>query len=59
MLVMQVQLVRGVLPFAVNTTALDQAFAVLWQNVTVVNRSTNFALAQGIQVCVSVKSKQR
>jgi hypothetical protein len=46
---MQVQLVRGVLPAAVNMTALNQGFARLWQEAKVVNRTTDFALAEGVQ----------
>ena len=45
----QTQLVRGVLPFAPNETALDQGFSRLWAESRVVNRSLDFEAAQGIQ----------
>ena len=49
---MQTQLTRGVLPTAVNASALSQGFARLWQEVKVVN-DTNDGLNQGIQVDAS------
>jgi hypothetical protein len=45
----QVQLERGAWSFAVNQSALDQGFPRLWQEVKIVNRSTDFNDAQGIQ----------
>jgi chondroitin AC lyase len=45
----QVQLVRGTLPFALNETALEQGFTRLWQEAKVVNRSLLMDKAQGIQ----------
>lgn len=46
----QTQLVRGILPFAPNQSALDQGFARLWEESRTVNRSLDFEAAQGIQV---------
>lgn len=46
----QTQIVRGVLPFAPNASALDGGFARLWAEATVVNRSLDFEAAQGVQV---------
>jgi hypothetical protein len=46
---MQTQLTRGVLPTAVNESALAQGFARLWQEVKIVN-DTNDGANQGIQV---------
>ena len=46
----QTQIVRGVLPFAPNETALDQGFARLWAEAVTVNRSLDFEAAQGVQV---------
>ena len=46
---MQTQLTRGVLPTAVNESALAQGFARLWEEVRVVN-DTNDGANQGIQV---------
>lgn len=41
---------RGVLPFALNASAVDQGFARAWREAHVVNRSMDFSLAQGVQV---------
>lgn len=40
---------RGVLPFLPNASALDGGFAALWGSAVVVNRSTGYAAAQGVQ----------
>ena len=45
----QVQLTRGVLPTAINETALTQGFERLWEEVKIVN-DTNDDKNQGIQV---------
>jgi len=46
----QTQIVRGVLPFAPNASALAQGFSRLWAEAVVVNRSLDFEAAQGVQV---------
>jgi chondroitin AC lyase len=45
----QAQLARGAWGFAENATALDQGFGALWAQGVVLNRTTDFSGAQGIQ----------